>query len=113
MTFLLYIQLFQLFLFPNVNSRQIGSICNVYGNIYIETENRNRADFTIYINKEDSFSDLKVMLQENQLYADKPGLWYFVKERELADYIVFIEKDKGRARHTIFYTDNEINAGCR
>ena len=113
MAFLLYIQFIQALFITPEKSTQLGSICNVYGSIYVETENRNQAHYSIYIEKEDSFNDLKVFVQENQLYADKPGNWYFVKERELADHVIFLEKDKGRARYTIFMTDNEVDAGCR
>jgi hypothetical protein len=93
-------------------SRRKVDICNVYGSIYIETENRNRADLIVSIEQKDSFVDLKVFQQENQFYADKPGLWYFTKDRHQADYVIFIEKVKERAKYKIFYTDGEFNAGC-
>jgi hypothetical protein len=113
MNFLLYLSLLQiLFSQPTAKKDEI-SICDAYGSIYIETDNRNKADFTVYLSKENSFPDLKVYLEENQLYADKAGHWYFVKDREMADYVIFIEKDKGRARYSVFYTDIESQAGCQ
>jgi hypothetical protein len=113
MTFLLYLNLLYLIIFQPSHKKEVISICDAYGSIYIETENRNRADFTVFVSKENSFPDLKVYLEENKLYADKVGHWYFVKDRELADYVIFIEKDKGRARYSVFYTDIESEAGCQ
>jgi hypothetical protein len=112
MTLLLFIHLFRLFFSQPSKEKPTQDICEVYGSIYVETVNRNQAEFTVFINKENTFPDIKVYLEENQLYADKPGLWYFVKDRELADHVIFIEKDKGRARYSVYYTDRESDAGC-
>ena len=97
--------------FRETNHRKLD-ICEVYGSVYIETENRNRADFMVYADEKDSFVDIKVFVQENKFYADKPGMWHITKDRSLADYVIFMEKEKGRAKYTIFYTNTESYAGC-
>jgi len=115
MNILLYIPLLlsSLFLSDYKVKSQVPDICRVYGAIYVETQNRNRADMMVYVDKDGAFPEMKVFVQENQFYADRPGMWYFTNDRYQADFVIFIEKEEGRTRHIISYTDLESEAGCR
>lgn len=115
MNILLYIPLFFTLLLSEEKKENNfgGSICKVYGSIYVETQNRNRADIVVYVDNDHSFPELKVFIQENQFYADKPGMWYFTKDRNLADFVIYLEKEEGHTRNVISYTDFESEAGCQ
>jgi hypothetical protein len=92
---------------------QNSQLCDLYGTVYIEKE-KTLADFSIYIEEtSESFADLVIFREDNQLFADKSGIWYFTDNRGLAQYRVFIEKNKDRADFSIFYTDTRSFAGCR
>lgn len=87
-------------------------LCQVYGTFYVEQE-KQMADFSVFVEETEGFADLSVFLEENQLYADQSGLWFFVDQPGLADYRIYLERDKNRADFCIFYTNTRSFAGCR
>ncbi len=98
--------------FKESNNRK-ADICRIYGNIFIEKTNRNLADASVYVEPEETFADMNVFIQENELYADQPGMWHLINDPQLADFIIFVESEKERAKYRIHYTDTEFYAGCR
>lgn len=85
--------------------------CQVYGAIYIE-ENPRRAHFKVYEETSETFADVLVFEQDNRLYADGQGKWFFTKNRDFADFFVYFESERGLADFSVYYTDFESFAGC-
>ena len=53
-----------------------------------------------------------VFEEENELMADRPGLWYYTKNREFAIFIIYFVDRKSDADFTVYYTDIPDYAGC-
>jgi hypothetical protein len=85
--------------------------CEVYGAIYIE-ENPRRAHFKVFEESSESFADILVFEQDNKLYADGQGKWFFTKNRDFADFFVYFETERGLADFSVYYTEFESFAGC-
>lgn len=85
--------------------------CQVFGTIYIETQ-KNRAHYSVYLEEYESDADLIVCKQDNRLFADRPGLWYFVTDRSFADYTIYLESDDSYADFSVYYTDDVGSVGC-
>ena len=56
---------------------------------------------------------MRVYKEENKLYADRPGIWYFTEEPDFAQFRIYLVDDPDLADFTIFYTETESFAGCR
>ncbi|MEY3417443.1 MAG: hypothetical protein RL060_1555 [Bacteroidota bacterium] len=85
--------------------------CQIFGSAYIEN-NRVDATYRIFIEESAAFANVIVYKQENALYADKAGHWFFTTARGFADFSVFIETNKAFADFVVHYTVTESFAGC-
>jgi hypothetical protein len=56
---------------------------------------------------------MTVFLEDNALYADGSGIWYFTKDRNQARYRIYLEKTRSFADFSIAYTTARSFAGCR
>jgi hypothetical protein len=120
MTYLLYLPLllFSLLVSPDQPKEEVAKpdVCRIYGRVYFEKgqpRNLGLPSFVAYQEKDDAFADLMVFREDNRLFADGPGLWYEVKERGMADFIVFLTDRRGLADFTFGYTEARSFAGCR
>ena len=91
--------------------QQLPKPCNVFGSIYI-TEDLREAHYSVYEDDSEAFCDVLVFEMDNKLFADKTGLWHFVDNRAMANYVIYIEEERNLADFSIFYTDFENFAGC-
>jgi len=96
----------------NAQSALLPDLCNVFGSVY-ETKNRNEANFKVFIETGEAFSQLVVYKADNKLFADKAGLWFFTPTKAFADYIIYFEKSKANADFSIYYTDTQSFATCK
>ncbi|WP_242582920.1 DUF6150 family protein [Hymenobacter telluris] len=89
--------------------------CRIYGSVYLERDPRRRGYCfgVVYVEPEEGFADLLVFPEDNKLFADKPGLWYFTEARDFADYALFVTDNRGLADFSIHYTKVRSFAGCR
>ena len=86
-------------------------ICKIYGSIYLEKDPK-KADFIVFVETSEAFSDLMVYKQSNRLFADQAGLWYMTEKREIADFRIYLKEEKRGSDFTICYTTTESFAGC-
>ena len=89
--------------------------CKIYGAVYLETDPARRSACfgRVYIEPEEAFADVLVFNEQNKLFADKAGLWYEAPNRDFADYVLFVTKERGQADFAIHYTKIRSFAGCR
>lgn len=87
-------------------------ICKLRGSVYV-TDKPNRAHYYVFVEDYESSADLTVYMEENKLYANQPGLWFFTDKEAFADFVVYFTGSKGMADFTIYYTDVASFAGCR
>ena len=89
--------------------------CQIYGAVYLERDPAKRAlcPFIAYEEPNEGFADLNVFAEENKLFADQQGLWYFTPTRAFADYVVFVTPERGFADFRIHYVTARAFAGCR
>jgi hypothetical protein len=85
--------------------------CKVYGSIY-EVSEPKLADFIVYEELSESFADIIVYEQPNRLYANKPGMWFFEKNKDFAKFRVYFTQYKDEAQFSAFFTKFESYAGC-
>lgn len=95
----------------NHNSESAAPYCELKGSACI-VDNPQQADYKIYIDDSEAFADMLVFKTDNSLYADKPGVWYFVKNRGFANFTIYLVDAKGKADFSIYYTTIESMAGC-
>jgi hypothetical protein len=88
-----------------------NDFCELKGSVFIE-EIPSRASFRVYLEESEAFADVLVFETDNSLYADKGGIWYFVKNRGIADFTVCMVDTKNKADFSICYTTYESMAGC-
>ena len=90
-------------------------ICRMFGSVYLtaDPKQKNYARYVVYIEAEDTYADLTVFKENNKLFADGPGLWYFTTSRNFADHVFFITTNRAFADFTIHYTKVRTFAGCR
>jgi hypothetical protein len=86
--------------------------CRMYGAVYIERD-RAYADFSVFVAEDDGSANMTVFVEDNALYADGSGIWYFTKDRNQARYRIYLEKTKSFADFSIAYTTARSFAGCR
>ena len=89
--------------------------CRIYGSVYFERDPRRKAGshFTIFEETEEAFANLVVYKEDNKLFADAPGLWYETKNRDFADYIIFISPNRNTADFGVNFTTIRSFAGCK
>lgn len=87
-------------------------LCRLMGSVYV-TDKQEQAHYYVYVEGYDSSADLSVYAEENKLFADQPGLWFFTEQEAFADFIVYFTDSKGMADFSIYYTDVASFAGCR
>ena len=89
--------------------------CRIYGTIYLERDPRRRSSCfgVIYEEPEEAFADVLVFAEDNKLFADKAGLWYFTEARDFADYVLFVSNKRELADFSVNYTKVRSFAGCR
>ena len=102
---------------PAPKTAPAGSLepCKIYGSVYLETDPSRRGYCfgRVYIEPEEAFADVLVFNESNKLFADKPGLWCPAPNRDFADYVLFVSKDRGQADFAIHFTKIRSFAGCR
>lgn len=87
-------------------------LCRLMGSVYV-TDTPEQAHYFVFVEEYDSSADLSVYAEENKLFADQPGLWFFTEQEAFADFIVYFTDSKGMADFSIYYTDVASFAGCR
>ncbi len=104
-----------LFLIPGNKNEEIPEskvdYCNLYGSVYIVNQQQ-LGNYKVFIEDSEAFADMLVYKTDNSLYADKAGVWYFVKNRDFADFTIYLVDSKEKADFSIYYTDFESMAGC-
>ena len=85
--------------------------CSLRGSVFIATE-KAQADFIVYEEESEAFADFLVYEEENRLYATEEGVWFFVKNRGIADFSIYLTKSKGEADFVFAYTSSSTFAGC-
>jgi len=86
--------------------------CNIYGAIYVETDRR-KADFLVFEQENEAFADILIYKESSRAFADRQGIWYFTKNRGMANFIICYVNDKSQAHFSAHFTDTESFAGCR
>lgn len=114
-TILLYVGLFMSGLSYTPHSSALApprELCRLSGSVYV-TDDPQRAHYYVYVADYESAADLSVFVEENKLYADQPGLWFFIEQEAFADFSVYFTDNRGMADFIIYYTDVASFAGCR
>ncbi len=94
------------------NKTTIGH-CDLRGAVFVEPVDRNLAQYSVFIEETESFAEMLIFKENSRTYADRPGLWYFVENRGLADFVIFYEDEPGYADFSIFFTETASFAGCQ
>jgi len=94
-----------------VGADQQVRYCSLRGSVYITTE-RSQADFVVFEESSQAFADFLVYEEENRLYATEEGVWFFVENRGIADFSIYLNESKGGSDFVIAYTDSPTFAGC-
>jgi hypothetical protein len=87
--------------------------CELKGAVYVEKNDANMAQFSVYIQESEAFAQVLVFEEDSRTYADKPGLWYFVENPGMADFIIYYVEEEGMADFSIYFTDIASFAGCQ
>lgn len=95
---------------PDIPAEQM-KYCQLKGSVYV-TKDRSKADFIAYQEESEAFADFLVYEEENRLYATEEGVWFFVENRGIADFSIYLTKSKGEADFIFAYTDSPTFAGC-
>ncbi len=66
----------------------------------------------MYVEESEGLADVIVFVEEIRLYADRVGIWHFMENPGLADYVIYFEDNKHFADFSIYYTDIESFARC-
>ena len=85
--------------------------CGIYGKIYVEKQ-EGFAQFLVYKEDSEAFADLIVYEEDSRLFADEEGKWFFVKNRNFADYRIAFTDNKNKAHFSIFISDEPSDAAC-
>ena len=102
-----------LFLFGSFNLRKaIVEPCDIFGIIYFEKD-KFRSDARVFIEEDETLADLMVFKEDNRLFADEEGLWYVTDNPALANFRLYIEKDKRYSDFSFSYIDDRTFAGCQ
>lgn len=87
-------------------------VCKLRGSVYV-TDKPDRAHYYVFVEGYESSADLAVYMEENKLYADQPGRWFYTDKEAFADFVVYFTDSKSMADFSIYYTDVASFAGCR
>ena len=87
-------------------------VCSLKGSVYV-TDNPHQAHFYVFVEEFEGSADLSVYAEENKLFADQPGLWYYTEQEAFSDFVVYFTDNKSSADFSIYYTDVASFAGCR
>ncbi len=85
--------------------------CKLYGRVYIEKD-PSRAHYQVFEEESEAFSDIVIYEEDNALYADEEGHWYFVENKGMADFSIYFTEERGGSDFSIYFTDTESFAGC-
>lgn len=86
--------------------------CKLGGVVYVQTV-QGFADYNVFVEDVEAFSQMLVYQETSPGFADAPGLWYFTEVRGFADFSIYITDVKAFADFSIHYTDFKSLAGCR
>lgn len=87
-------------------------LCELKGSVYV-TDRREQAHFLVYVEEYETSADLVVFSEENRLFADQPGVWYFTDKPAFANFRIYLTDSRAFADFSIAYTDVASFAGCR
>lgn len=107
---LLFTSLF-IFVACNLAVAQRVDPCKIFGSFY-KVDNPGRADVIVFEEESEYFAQLRIFEEENSLYADEPGVWFFSENIGLARYRVFFTKRRSQADFTVHFVDRLAKAGC-
>ena len=93
------------------NTPNQSLICQAYGSVY-EVNEPYLADLIIFEALSEVTADLLVYEQQNRLYANKPGMWYFEDKKDFARFKIYFTPNKSEADFVIYFTEFESFAGC-
>jgi Family of unknown function (DUF6150) len=86
--------------------------CDVFGVIHI-SKDPYLAQFRVYVETEADYrADVIVFKEDNQLYADRQGIWFVTDKRGFATYTVAYVTDRSQADFIVYFTEKENFAGC-
>lgn len=109
--FLIWILSAFLLFYNGINASYQTDPCQIYGSVYV-VDNKNEADYYVYLEETEAFADLVVYKEENKLFADREGLWHFTDNKNFADFTVYYENSTSFADFSIAFTDAVSFAGC-
>ena len=95
---------------PSVFSAQVD-FCEIFGSVYVEKDIR-LADYRVFQEDSEAFSNIKVFKVDSRVYADRQGLWHFTDKKAFADFTIYYESKKGLADFSVYFIDVESFAGC-
>lgn len=93
-------------------NRQIDDFCEVYGIVYFES-NKYAADAIVFIQEDETQSELHVFKEDNRLFADEEGVWYVTENPALAHFKLYKEKDERNADFSISFIEDRAFVGCQ
>ncbi len=97
----------------SANNLQQPNFCQLFGSVFIEENNPDRADFLIFEESSDAFCDVVVYAEmDNRLFANKEGLWHITTRRGFEDFSVYFVDKRNAADFSVYFTDVESFAGC-
>ncbi|MCU0450261.1 MAG: DUF6150 family protein [Bernardetiaceae bacterium] len=86
--------------------------CDVFGVIHI-SKDPYLAQFRVFVETEADYrADVIVFKENNQLYADRQGIWFVTDKRGFATYTVAYVTDRSQADFIVYFTEKENFAGC-
>ena len=94
-----------------LNTPNQSLICQAYGSVY-EVNEPYLADLIIFEELSEVSADLLVYEQQNRLYANKPGMWYFEDKKDFARFKIYFTPNKSEADFIVYFTEFESFAGC-
>ena len=94
-----------------LNTPNQSLICQAYGSVY-EVNEPYLADLIIFEELSEVTADLLVYEQQNRLYANKPGMWYFEDKKDFARFYIYFTPNKSEADFIVYFTEFESFAGC-
>jgi hypothetical protein len=86
--------------------------CKIFGSFF-KVDHPGRADIIVYEEDSEYFAQLRVFTEDNRLYADETGVWFFTDQIGFADYRVFFTKKRSQADFTIHFVNSLSRAGCK
>ncbi len=95
----------------SIDLPQNNPYCRIFGSVY-EVDEPYKADFLVYLSASETSSDIIVFEQQNRLYADKMGMWFFEEQEEFATHKIYFTERERDADFSIYLTRFESFAGC-